>query len=394
MDRLYQYHLIIDEERLARDLEYGHRLEQFFGTSKGLVGTKPPSVCSLQANSTNAQYPLNVPKDLLEVLRDRNRLDYVVYNQLMSCTESGFLDKSLTGFVALPEDERRRSLNTDVDRFIAQLTSEFEARTSPACQPKPPPRRVKRIVFTHMRKAGGTTLRRYFIEVAMFYNISVVAHEAGAEELPGTDDDTLYVTHMRDPVERSLSHFKYEGRWTCDNLKDPSFRPTLNNANSLERWVRTEFQGSLWLEQGFSSGLNCRYKAWQCSANCYIKWLNFESGKCVHELEKYSFVQNAMENLFNYHLIIDVKKISSDPEYGEQLERFFGVPGLVDMHVNAKCDVRSKKANAQLPLNVSEELMTELQDRNRLDQAVYTRAMSCAETAFPKETLADAISAK
>jgi hypothetical protein len=246
-----------------------------------------------------------------------------------------------------------------------------------------------------MRKAGGTTLRRYFIDVETIYNIPVVVHEAGAEELPGADDDTLYVTHMRNPVERSLSHFKYDGRWNCDNLQDPFFRPTLNNANSLERWVRTEFQGSLWLNLGLgfpTSGLNCRYKMWECSANCYIKWLNFESGKCVHELEKYSFVENAMEILFNYHLIIDVKKISSDSEYGEQLERFFGVPGLVDRHINARCDVKSKKANARFPLNVSEELMTELQDRNRLDQAVYTEVMSCAETVFPKQTLADAIS--
>jgi hypothetical protein len=55
----------------------------------------------------------------------------------------------------------------------------------------------------------GTTLRRYFEKVAAHHGLNFKAEEYTVAEDPGTHDEaTLYVTHLREPVSRSISHFK------------------------------------------------------------------------------------------------------------------------------------------------------------------------------------------
>ena len=263
--------------------------------------------------------------------------------------------------------------------------------TSPACRPKLPNDRIKRIYFTHMRKAGGTTLRRYLLKVADYYDIHLKQQEGGPDELPWNRSDTLYVTHMRDPVNRSLSHFKYEGRWSCSRLMNDQFVPTKDNAHTLEEWVHTEFQGSSWTGGHAPTGADCKHKLWLCSNNCYIKWLNWEKGRCVRELVDPTFLETTLYRLYKYHLIIDVEKLFWSPTYVQQLEEFFGLPGLADFKANARCDKPSKEANQEVPLEVSDELLAELKDRNALDYRVYEELMTCKTTQFPSKKLADLI---
>lgn len=55
----------------------------------------------------------------------------------------------------------------------------------------------------------GTTLRRYFEKVAAHHGLDFKAEEYSMAEDPSSHDDaTLYVTHLREPVSRSISHFK------------------------------------------------------------------------------------------------------------------------------------------------------------------------------------------
>lgn len=78
--------------------------------------------------------------------------------------------------------------------------------------------KFKRIYFYHARKAGGSTVHKYLGAVAEHYGIELKAVEWLAMEEPGSreyEDDgaTFYVTHLREPVDRAISHFKYQGRY-------------------------------------------------------------------------------------------------------------------------------------------------------------------------------------
>lgn len=119
-------------------------------------------------------------------------------------------------------------------------------RLSPVCRPTLPLHPIRRIVFGHMRKAGGTTITNYLfntIKNAYPQIVEIVRAEGGLIEYPGTRNDTLYITHIRDPVKRAMTHFKYSGRWHCQKLvykhkrPSPDWEPTSENAVPLENWI-------------------------------------------------------------------------------------------------------------------------------------------------------------
>jgi len=71
--------------------------------------------------------------------------------------------------------------------------------------------KFKRIYFYHARKAGGSSMHKYLGLVAQNYGIELTAVEWYGMEEPGTNDvDTFYVTHLREPVDRAISHFKWK----------------------------------------------------------------------------------------------------------------------------------------------------------------------------------------
>eukprot|EP01083_Nonionella_stella_P310290 1101893_1 len=98
--------------------------------------------------------------------------------------------------------------------------------------------KFKRLYFYHARKAGGTNLRKYFEKVAAHHGLQYKVTEYDMAEDPGSHDEaTFYVTHLREPVSRSISHFKYQGRWECKQLvTNASFVPTEENARKIESW--------------------------------------------------------------------------------------------------------------------------------------------------------------
>lgn len=53
------------------------------------------------------------------------------------------------------------------------------------------------------------------IKVAEAYelDLEMMEYRNALAEDPGSETNTLYVTNIREPVERSLSHFKYNARW-------------------------------------------------------------------------------------------------------------------------------------------------------------------------------------
>lgn len=62
-----------------------------------------------------------------------------------------------------------------------------------------------RIYFYHIRKSGGTMIRKYLKAVASHYSIDLTIQENKyAKEEVGSVPGTFYVTNLRDPVERSI----------------------------------------------------------------------------------------------------------------------------------------------------------------------------------------------
>jgi hypothetical protein len=122
-----------------------------------------------------------------------------------------------------------------------------------------------RIYFYHIRKAGGTMIRKYLKKVASHHRIDLTIQEHKfAREDVGSHPHTLYVTNVRDPVERAISHFKYEGRWDCQQLvKNHSFVATKFNARAFSSWKETG---------GFvPSSCHEPFSFTGCAVNCYIQ---------------------------------------------------------------------------------------------------------------------------
>ena len=69
---------------------------------------------------------------------------------------------------------------------------------------------LPQLIFIYAIILQGTTLRRYLQKVAAHHGLNYKVFEYGMAEDPGSyeDEATLYVTHLREPVSRSISHFK------------------------------------------------------------------------------------------------------------------------------------------------------------------------------------------
>ena len=126
----------------------------------------------------------------------------------------------------------------------------------------PKPTKIK---FLHMRKAGGTTIHKYLKDVVESKKTSFLEYDVceGAKkclELNFMDDGyhryyndernstlygesipwdssgkTFYVTHIREPVARALSHYKYEKRFKCQTSLSHRFKSCQNPL----RYVKT-----------------------------------------------------------------------------------------------------------------------------------------------------------
>jgi len=100
----------------------------------------------------------------------------------------------------------------------------------------------------HSRKAGGTTLRAALPNAVVEegYNIQ-------RKKQPGE----LWVTSIRDPVDRLWSSFRYEGRW---------------KGTRFSGWAEKEISFNEWHAR--TNSTTCSRKTWQCSANCFTRWFS------------------------------------------------------------------------------------------------------------------------
>jgi hypothetical protein len=265
---------------------------------------------------------------------------------------------------------------------------------SPACGLREGNGRIDRIVFLHMRKAGGTTIWSYLRDVAEKHAITLESYEGLSPPSPQErDPSTLFVTHIRDPVARVISHYKYEMRWNCKNLtnKKQNFTPTENNTRmSLNHFIKNS-------NRPMFSG-NLKGHLWECSHNCYAKW---STGLCLHEgpyndsqycwslnSNRGSFLYEARQSLWNYNFIF-VTEWLKNPDYVQTIETMFDTPGLSNRQTLMWCGAQSMAANQLIPLVVTAEQEKTMNNLNQIDRILYQElTMDCQEKFhFPNQTL-------
>jgi hypothetical protein len=284
------------------------------------------------------------------------------------------------------------NLNTKIDRGI-----ESHRRVSPVCAFKHSRglglsgSRINRIILVHMRKAGGTLLYYYLKKVARKYNISFEAIEGKRPPSPEKlDNTTLLITHIREPISRVLSDYKYEVRWSCKDLTKPSeeFIPNLNNTRiSLDTFVQTP---------NMPVNINSpQSKLWECSHNCYAKWStglcwiegNYNDSTFCWSLTdtRDSFLSIARRTLYAYNLII-VMEWLKNPDYLHSIEAIFGESGL-DKKKIMWCGPNAAAANEKYPLEYSDETLRSISLYNQLDTMLYKELTHCDSLSFPNQSI-------
>lgn len=222
-----------------------------------------------------------------------------------------------------------------------------------------------------MRKAGGTVIRKYLQQVAKTHGLEYQAREGRKTVEHPIRPGTLYVTNLREPNARTISHYKYDQRWSCTKLRKSSFIPSLNN-------TRSSFEHFLHSNDKHTS----TSALWACATNCYTRWAtgNYKplSNTCSNKLgrDEITRIQEARDQLLQYHLII-VSEWLRDPHYIHQVENMFGVQGLAGKKVYPICAKASARANEEIPLVITNETLTRLQDCNMPDTALYRQLTFC-----------------
>lgn len=246
---------------------------------------------------------------------------------------------------------------------------------SPVCHPSfGAKQNITRIYHAHTRKAGGTSIFRLLKTVANAWNWTYV-HREGTIMEPPTRQDTLYVTHMREPVSRIISDYQYEARWDCkEMIRNKSAVFSYDNEKSFEQDIQdiVDKKRPLW-------GSNPN-KLWRCVEQCYLRWygkdFNFMSKGTKHNVtENY---RTALDFFNKYDIIVVMERLK-DPEYVKGLESMFGdmAKGVLSTRQIAYCFPESRKWNSLYPASIRNETVDRLQKLNEYDIQLYNEVNHC-----------------
>lgn len=153
-----------------------------------------------------------------------------------------------------------------------------------------------------------------------------------------------------------------------------SFVPSESNANSIETWQYTGGNVPLRCIKKSKKNEERIFFLGKCAVNCYIQW--YSGLSCPDwniPIERQYEV--ARERVFRYNMIMLIEKLS-DPKYVQEIEKFFGVIGVVNKK-KPWCEKESHNANEKNPLVVPGQIRERLETLNQLDIKLYHDLTSC-----------------
>ncbi len=200
------------------------------------------------------------------------------------------------------------------------------------------------IFLYHTRKAGGSTMRRWLRRVANKHNLTLKVQEG----YPLQESDfhnksrTLYITTLRDPVERAISSYYFEGQWL-----EAGKNRTKESAIGFKTWteiVNIKPRGRL---------------LWHCASDCYCKWFGSSGEGGVWNRN----VTNAMERLKHFDMVLQTERLK-EKNYTANLQILLSTKEIPIGHSNAK-------RAAWNAYEVTESDLAFLEEINQNDRVLY-----------------------
>lgn len=165
------------------------------------------------------------------------------------------------------------------------------------------------IFLYHTRKAGGSTLRVWLEKVARKHNLAFVVEEGTilSQQNPVFRDRTLYITALRDPVERVVSLYWYEGRW-------PLTQENKTNENAVD------FRD--WLIES-ENRLPPARRLYECSSECYCRWFGSDNINNVTVN-----IEAAMERLQHFDIVLNTERLK-EGSYAAHVAKLLNAEDIV-----------------------------------------------------------------
>ena len=147
--------------------------------------------------------------------------------------------------------------------------------------------------------------------VARIYNLKFKAKEGFIlSEEDMKRNRTFFVTSMRDPMERVVSSYFFEGLWPDDT---PEHNRTMESARSLEDYI------------DFVTARPLRWKVWLCVSDCFTKW--YGTSKVVGNMIRGYDLDTAKERLKRHHMIVRTESMKQ-PDYWERIMYLLGAENI------------------------------------------------------------------
>lgn len=234
------------------------------------------------------------------------------------------------------------------------------------------------IYITHFRKAGGTALTK-----VMYEEVCTHGMQAYSSELPFFHPKTfevmgtsVFITAMRNPVDRILSMYWFEGRWprTCGlKCENEKVKNDTTKVADLGEWVEAIHDQRSWGKLKYRRHNGCGQ--WVSVENYYIRQLlgvdipKYGLGFLNVTLTR-EHLHRAKKILANFDLVLIQEKMS---KRSSMVRMFHSITGGRESSNMAQVRKGQERQNLfQAPSTVDLE---RLQDLNALDLELYEYAV-------------------